>query len=165
MMPDGTLSMNGLADIIDPIDGVDRFRIDVVEEKTLTAPDEVRSALAAAAAQIRDGWLSATSQVIEVKDGRIGELPDVPLLDGEFTLGIGESLHLRHLGESRWRLSRLKRVDAAGCGTRRRFFRAGDPKTCLIYEISWMIVPDAFGEPALRPHRARFAGFARHKES
>ena len=139
--------------------GVERFRLEERGREVHAGAEAVWRALEAL--EVEDGWLCCADRVIALDaPGRLARQEAVPL-DGELRLVSGETVHLRHLGESRWEAAVLARVDdPGGVGTVRRLRRQDAPGRCLRYEVEWRLVPDAFGQPVLRPWRSRFAGFA-----
>jgi hypothetical protein len=144
-------------------------RIDVAETRDLEGVAQVWAALDDLPP--REGWLCLTDEVVmfptpTAAAAQRGRIP----LDGEWTLDAARSAHLRHLGEGRWRLTVLRRVDDPdGTLVERSFYRvppagapdaaAEIPRDGLRYEVAWAPAPDAFGVETLQPRRARFAGF------
>ena len=129
------------------------------------APPELIEGASGALQRLRDlpvqqGWICFTDRVELLDTGEsVQGLEGIPL-DGELVVSETESFHLKHLGDGRWRLYHLRRVNETGAfGSTRSFFLDGDPTRRLTYEVGWDLVPDAFGELVLRPRRARFAGF------
>ncbi len=151
-----TLAQADLGDLLGMIPDIQGFRIEE-ESAILNGADRVWKYLVDL--RVRDGWLCVTDQVTLLADDKALIRSDAPPLDGEFLLQGGESLHLRHLGSGRWRVSRMKRVeDRNAIGTIRRFMAEGESTSRLVYEVEWRLVPDAFGEQVFHPFLARYAG-------
>jgi hypothetical protein len=132
-----------------------------VEEATpaeiVEGPEKLRETLRGL--PVTSGWICFTDRVELVEDLEALATLDGIVLDAELASSPSESLHLRHLGDGRWRVSRLRTVkDPGAFGSQRTFFMDGDAQWCFRYEVGWDLVDDAFGESVLRPSRARFAG-------
>lgn len=162
-MAAGSLTPRDLARLLDLVPGVERFRIDESRRLELHGAAAVWSELASL--KIEDGWLTLHDRVLTFTAPTTIRPKTATPLEGELRLDGHTSLHLRHLGEARWRLTWLRRVDdPEACGIRRSFFAAGtDRDLRLGYEVEWRLVADVFGQPVLRPFRSRFTGFERSK--
>ena len=135
------------------------FRIEVESRRELGSREEVWRLMASLSPE--EGWLLTTAAVVDVGAG--SPLPvDLTPLDGELTLDVSRSVHVRHVGPDGWEVRVLRRVDDDDAyGTIRSFFKRGAPETRVVYEVSWAPRPDANGGLVLTPVVARFAGYER----
>lgn len=162
-MATGSLTPRDLGRLLDLVHGVERFRIDESRRLELDGAAAVWRELAAL--KIENGWLTLHDRVLIFTTPMTIPAEDATPLEGELRLDEHTSAHLRHLGEARWRLTWLCRVDdPEACGTRRSFFAAGSDRTLRLgYEVEWRLVADVLGQPVLHPFRSRFTGFERSK--
>jgi len=132
-------------------------RLDTTDQR-LDTLDAVWEAVAQASGN--PGWLCLSDRVLRCPCAVAPE-PGVFPLDGEWRLGDRQSLHLRHLGERRWRLSTLTRCDdpdPAGSYLVPRQFVAVEGGV-QHYEVEWRLTEDPFGHQRFLPRTARFVGF------
>ncbi len=137
-------------------------RIDIAEDRVVEGLDAAWREAAELAGQ-GAGWLCLSDRVVRCP-APVAPEPGVFPLDGEWVVEPGASVHLRHLGDGRWRVRRLVRDEDAGDGggylVTRRFVERGRDGF-LEYEVEWRLAQDALGGRVYRPRVARFAGFAK----
>lgn len=138
-------------------------RLDTAVE-LLDSLDAVWRAVAQACAH--PGWLCLSDRVLRCPC-TVTPQPGVFPLDGEWRLGDRQSLHLRHQGEGRWRLTTFTRCqdpDPAGSYLVPRQFVAVEGGM-QHYEVEWRLVEDPFGHQRFQPRTARFVGFGTEEGS